>query len=280
MSAVYETVVVGSDGSKPACRAVGRAAALAAGVGAGLVVATAYTRPEEADVGPASERAKMPTDAWRSSGYRGASETAADAAGFAKQVAPGVQVESAAVEGEPAEALITCAASKPSALLAVGNLGMSGSERFLLGNVPNKVSHHADTDVLIVNTGERREIAAPRRLLLCTDGSKTANRALRTGLGIAASLGVPPTVLTAGPQRRSQTVLDEAARMAADVGVEIAAEARTGAAADEIVDAAADHDLVVVGNRGMTGAGRFLLGSVPNKVSHHVSTDLLIVKTV
>jgi len=38
-------------------------------------------------------------------------------------------------------------------------------------------------------------------------------------------------------------------------------------------------DLLVVGNRGMSGARRFVLGSVPNKVSHHCPTNLLIVDT-
>jgi nucleotide-binding universal stress UspA family protein len=38
-------------------------------------------------------------------------------------------------------------------------------------------------------------------------------------------------------------------------------------------------DLVVVGNRGMSGVRRFVLGSVPNKVSHHSPCNLLIVDT-
>jgi nucleotide-binding universal stress UspA family protein len=35
----------------------------------------------------------------------------------------------------------------------------------------------------------------------------------------------------------------------------------------------------MVGNKGMTGARRFLLGSVPNKISHHAPCDVWIVKT-
>jgi nucleotide-binding universal stress UspA family protein len=38
-------------------------------------------------------------------------------------------------------------------------------------------------------------------------------------------------------------------------------------------------DLIVVGNKGMTGARRFLLGNVPNKVSHHAPCSVLIVRT-
>jgi nucleotide-binding universal stress UspA family protein len=38
-------------------------------------------------------------------------------------------------------------------------------------------------------------------------------------------------------------------------------------------------DLLVVGNKGMTGAKRFLLGSVPNKISHHAPCSVYIVRT-
>ncbi len=57
--------------------------------------------------------------------------------------------------------------------------------------------------------------------------------------------------------------------------------ARQGDAADAIIDIAEEQgcDLIVVGNKGMTGAKRFLLGSVPNKISHHAPCSVLIVRT-
>jgi nucleotide-binding universal stress UspA family protein len=56
---------------------------------------------------------------------------------------------------------------------------------------------------------------------------------------------------------------------------------RQGDPADAILDVAEDRkaDLIVVGKKGMTGAKRFLLGSVPNKVSHHASCSVLIIHT-
>ncbi len=55
---------------------------------------------------------------------------------------------------------------------------------------------------------------------------------------------------------------------------------RTGDPATVLLDEAErGYDLLVVGNKGMTGAARFLLGSVPNKVSHHAPCALLIVRT-
>ena len=57
--------------------------------------------------------------------------------------------------------------------------------------------------------------------------------------------------------------------------------AREGDPADAILDVAEEEkaDLIVVGNKGMTGAKRFLLGSVPNKISHHAPCSVLIVRT-
>ena len=37
-------------------------------------------------------------------------------------------------------------------MIAIGSVGMSGARRFMLGNVPNRISHHARTDVLIIRT--------------------------------------------------------------------------------------------------------------------------------
>ena len=56
---------------------------------------------------------------------------------------------------------------------------------------------------------------------------------------------------------------------------------RQGDPADAILDVAEEleADLIVVGNKGMTGAKRFLLGSVPNKVSHHAPCSVLIIRT-
>ena len=63
--------------------------------------------------------------------------------------------------------------------------------------------------------------------------------------------------------------LEQARRTAAQAGLEqVEIFARQGDAADAILDVAEEQaaDLIVVGNKGMTGAKRFLLGSVPNKV--------------
>ena len=77
------------------------------------------------------------------------------------------------------------------------------------------------------------------------------------------------------------TLRDAAEEIAETGGVEVETFAREGDPADAILDVAEERgaDLIVVGNKGMTGAKRFLLGSVPNKVSHHAPCSVLIIRT-
>ena len=139
-----------------------------------------------------------------------------------------------------------------------------------------------------------------------TDGSQTAQMALQAAVDLAAlsgarllivsayepvtvpgtqteSVDVPQDVQwTVGPRTEVLELLEQARGTAAAAGVaHIETFARQGDAADAILDVAEEHsaDLIVVGNKGMTGAKRFLLGSVPNKVSHHAPCSVLIVRT-
>jgi nucleotide-binding universal stress UspA family protein len=66
--------------------------------------------------------------------------------------AAGVQVDTYAREGDPADAILDVAEEKKADLIVVGNKGMTGAKRFLLGSVPNKVSHHAPCSVMIIRT--------------------------------------------------------------------------------------------------------------------------------
>ena len=83
------------------------------------------------------------------------------------------------------------------------------------------------------------------------------------------------------PREDVEATLQEAADGVDGAGVKVETFAREGAAADAILDVAEEQhaDLIVVGNKGMTGAKRFLLGSVPNKVSHHAPCSVLIIRT-
>jgi nucleotide-binding universal stress UspA family protein len=83
------------------------------------------------------------------------------------------------------------------------------------------------------------------------------------------------------PREDVDATLEAAAAIAREAGVEVSVYPRQGDPADAILDVAEEReaDLVVVGNKGMTGAKRFLLGSVPNKVSHHAPCSVLVIRT-
>jgi nucleotide-binding universal stress UspA family protein len=143
------------------------------------------------------------------------------------------------------------------------------------------------------------------RIVVGTDGSETAKRAVQEATQLAKQTGASLDIVSAfepvpssrlreerlqapsdiehavNPQEDVNGLLAEAERDVTDSGVKVRTFARQGEAADAILDVAEEEnaDLIVVGNKGMTGAKRFLLGSVPNKVSHHAPCSVLIIRT-
>jgi nucleotide-binding universal stress UspA family protein len=274
----YPTVIAGTDGSPTARRAVVRAALVADALDTLLLVATAFTHARSG--APPADLVPRGMDSARDANAAAAGDVAAAALDIVRSVAPDLDVDTATPHGEPADALLDLAESRAGALLVVGNVGMSRSRRFVLGSVPNKISHHAPGDLLIAHTTTDAPVQPYERLLVATDGSHTATHALERGLSLARAVGAAVTVVTVhDDETDAARVLDDAGGRARAAGVEHRTVALRGDPAQAILDAGERHELVVVGNKGMTGARRFLLGSVPNKISHHVGVDLLIVKT-
>ena len=120
-----------------------------------------------------------------------------------------------------------------------------------------------------------------RSIIVGTDGSTTASLAVDRAIEIGAASAATVTIASAGEGERARRVVDAEAARHAGSGVEIRTEALPGDAVSALLDRAenGNFDLMVVGNKGMTGASRFLLGSVPNKISHHIPIALLIVRT-
>jgi len=67
------------------------------------------------------------------------------------------------VGDDPGKAIIEAAESEDVDVVVVGNVGMSGRKEFLLGNVPNRVSHGTRRTVVIVNTMQRVEEQAQKK---------------------------------------------------------------------------------------------------------------------
>ena len=143
----YQTVVVGTDGSKTSFHAVERAAALAADTDATLVIACAYL-PEKVDT---AAQDQLGEDAYQVVGSAPADDTVGRARDRA--VAAGAtRIQTVSVQGKPAASLAAVVAEHHADLLVVGNVGLNTLAGRILGSVPLDVARHAGTDVLIVHT--------------------------------------------------------------------------------------------------------------------------------
>lgn len=142
----YRTIVVGTDGSGSAQRAVEQAVELAAADGARLVIVTAFERSD----GTPDDR--VPADVrWMATDPNEAERHARHGRHIAaEQGVTDVVVQ--ALEGDPADELLEASDTFGADLIVVGSVGLTGSSRFLLGSVASSVLHHAPCDVLVVHT--------------------------------------------------------------------------------------------------------------------------------
>ena len=147
---MFTSIVVGTDGSETAHTAVQRAIDLAAGLGARLQIVSAYEPVSDQRL--RGEQVNVPADLQWMINPHDDVMALLDAARVEAQAAGVDEVETFARQGDAADAILDVAEEQRSDLIVVGNKGMTGAKRFLLGSVPNKVSHHAPCSVLIVRT--------------------------------------------------------------------------------------------------------------------------------
>jgi nucleotide-binding universal stress UspA family protein len=146
---MFGSIVVGTDGSETAKEAVRQATELASKVGGEIHLVSAFEPVSEGRL--REERQDVPADLeWMINPREDVEATLKDAAEQIDQA--GVKVESYSRQGDPADAILDVAEEQKADLIVVGNKGMTGAKRFLLGSVPNKVSHHAPCSVMIIRT--------------------------------------------------------------------------------------------------------------------------------
>ncbi len=258
----YRTIVVGTDGSPTASVAVEVAQKLAKRLKAKLVLVGALD---------AYGVTRQPLQT--------ALYEAAEAARAKK-----VDAVAELIEGTPGESILAAAIKHDADLIVVGNRGMGQATRFRLGSVPDWIAHDSPCDLLIVDTTGRagpREPAPPyMRILAGTDGSGTATEAVRKSYTLASMYAGSVILVHVGDPLVGAIRLEEVASTRPE-DVEVEKRTVEGDPAQRICELAEAEgvQLVVVGNKGMSGVRRFL-GSVPNKVAHEVPSDVLIVKTV
>jgi nucleotide-binding universal stress UspA family protein len=146
---VFTRIVVGTDGSDTAAEAVRQAIDLAKLTGATLSLVSAFEPVPERRV--RGEQREAPPDVQHEIGPREDVNLILDAAA-AEARKQGLEVQTHPIEADPADAIIDVAEQTKADLIVVGNKGMTGARRFLLGSVPNNVSHHAPCSVLVIRT--------------------------------------------------------------------------------------------------------------------------------
>lgn len=260
----YRTIVVGTDGSPTAYRAQHKAVRFAKRVGARVVVTCAHG-PTGLDL-------------------HAATRTVERARESAQQ--HGVRATTAIRRAEAGDALADVAREEGADLIVVGDVGMGKARRFRLGGAAEHAAHAAPCDVLIARTREHgRKVRGDklyRGIVVGTDGSPTASEAVRKAfdLGMMLETGVT-TVYVAGDPLVGAIVLERALASKPD-WVPVQTALVEGAPVEKLQEAAIEHgcDLIVVGNKGVAGARRFLLSGVPVELSHRAPQDVLIAKTV
>ena len=122
-----------------------------------------------------------------------------------------------------------------------------------------------------------------KTIVVGTDGSNTAEKAIEEASELASAVGASVHIVraVAGPGGDPEGELERAAETVKNGGVEAETHIVRDDASEALIAAAEEHnaDLILIGNKGMAGARRFLLGSVPNDVAHHAPCSVLIART-
>jgi monovalent cation/proton antiporter MnhG/PhaG subunit len=277
-------VVLAHDGSPSADVATQLVASVAWGAGAEIRVVGAI----EGDIEPAAV-----ADAGSSAGDGPPDLAAAIAAAAEALRSTSAIVTHVIRRSDPAGAIAAEAAAVDADLVVVGTRGLGPVQAILAGSVAEAILDSAPGPVLVARG------TAVRSVLLATDGSDTSEAAVDVVARWPMFEDVPIRVLSvatggfqygdvrtggtlrgAAASARQQRIADAAAMRLRKAGRRAVPRVRSGDAVATIraVARAESADLIVLGTRGRTGLGRFLLGSVARDVLNATEGSVLIVR--
>lgn len=193
----------------------------------------------------------------------------------------GLKAEKKMVAGKTSDVILE-ESEKGYDLVVVGSAGMSGIERFLYGSVSYEVAEYANVPVLVV----KKDVSLDR-ILVCTDGSESAEEAEFLAGSLAKALGAEVTLLSVAPEYIEPEEAERCdlvgKRMLKDVfGIEAEPLCIAGKGVKSVREAilkeAPGYDLIVVGSRGLSKLQRVKMGHVSLAVKEKAETNVLIVR--
>jgi nucleotide-binding universal stress UspA family protein len=219
------------------------------------------------------------------------------------------QISASEADGKPAEVIVAHAAAESTALIAMATHGLSGMRRWLIGSVASKVAQLAKNPLFLIRPSENADPGAAaeiKSIFVPLDGSGLAEQALPHAIALAKTFKgeaqllrvyslpndayvVADGVIAPGPARMRDVLHGEiesylqgkveslrAQGLDAIIGTPL-----EGDAASEIIDLAAKtaHSVIVMSTHGRSGIGRWLLGSVAEKVIQHSRAPVLLVRS-
>jgi nucleotide-binding universal stress UspA family protein len=193
--------------------------------------------------------------------------------------------------GKPADEILRYSDETNADLIVMASRGSSGRGPWLLGNVAAKVLRAAKRPVLLIRAPAAevalREKRLIKKILVPLDGSATGEAAITSAATLAKELGAElvllrvwePVATFSAHTSQSIAYLDRIGKPMRKGGLKTSSAVATGSAADQIIDYAEANaiDLIAMSTHGRTGLGRWVFGSVTDKVLHAGDTPVLVV---
>lgn len=219
-----------------------------------------------------------------------------------------VRVQTVVLQGNPAERITEYAAGNAIGLVVMAAHGRSGLTRWAVGSVADKVLRAARIPIALI-TGPAKDVPTKARgalykALLPLDGSKIGEAALAYVEELAPKMGTELTLLqvvehkyvaygaeiggyipypqewlTATEEAARSYLAGVEARLKAK-GITVSWRVETGLAADTIVDVAErmKADFIAMSTHGRSGVGRWVFGSVADRVIHAGKMPVFLVR--
>jgi nucleotide-binding universal stress UspA family protein len=215
-----------------------------------------------------------------------------------------IKVQSRVLMGKPADEILRHANENDIGLIAMTSLGLSPRGPWLLGNIAAKVLRATTKPILLVRTpaseGDLKQKRIVKRILVPLDGSELGAAAIPHSEALCQALGAElvlfqvieppprwsvtevPYQITETPEEMENiaiTYLDEIRKSFKDKGLRVSSATAIGNPADQIIDYAKQNaiDLIAMSTHGRTGIGKWIFGSVTDKVLHAGDTTVFLV---